>query len=183
MKDYRIAGRYARALFGLAAEGGQLDRIEKEVAEATQLVGRHPEISNLVMNSTISREEKEDFLEKVLPRDFSPLTTNCFKVLIRKRRFQVLPAVQETFHRIYEEKKGLQRIRVETAISLGGILEERLRKVLEKKLGRTVYLETTVNPEILGGFILDFDGTQIDGSFRTALFELKQRMMIPYAEA
>ena len=179
MKDHRAGVRYARALFILAEESGQVERTEKELAQAAERVERYPEISHLLRNNTISREEKEDFLEKILPSGFSPLLINFIKVLVKKGRFAELALIREKFHKFYEEKRGLKRVRVETAVPLDKVLQERLRKVLEKRLARTVYLETEVNPEILGGLILDFDGTQLDGSFRTALHELKQRLVNP----
>jgi len=178
MKDSRIGLRYAHALLALAEPRGELDRIEKELAEAGTFIGRHPEISRLLRNTTLSREEKEDFLEKVLPPGLSSLVVNFLKVLIKKKRFQDLPTVQEKFHRLYEQKRGLQRVRVETPIPLDESILEKLRRVLEKKVNRRVTLETTVDPEILGGFVLDFDGTQIDGSFRTGLHELKQKLLM-----
>ena len=67
MKDHRASLRYARALFGLAETGKALDTIQRELREATELVAQHPEISHLLMNTTIAREEKEDFVEKILP--------------------------------------------------------------------------------------------------------------------
>lgn len=183
MKDRRIALRYARALFELAQGRGELGEIEKGFAEAHELVRRHPEISHLILNATISREEKGDFIEKILPKGTAPLLVNFLKVLIKKRRFQELPLIQERFHRLYEKKAGLQRVRVESPIPLDEILQGKLRSMLEKKLKRTVYLELQIHPELLGGLVLDFDGTQIDGSFKTALHELKQRLLAPYAEA
>lgn len=179
MKDLRVGSRYARALAALAERENQLDRLEKELSEAVELIHRHPEISHLLMNATLSREEKEDFVEKILPEGFSQLLMNFLKVLIRKRRFQDLASIRDKFHRLYEEKKGIQRVRVQAPVPLSEVLQERLRRVLEKKLNRKVYLETAHEPEILGGLILDFDGTQIDGSFRTRLQELKQRLLEP----
>ena len=183
MKDYRVGLRYARALLALAEDRNELERIEKELAEVKGLVERHPEISHLLRNTTLSQEEKEDFLEKILPLTRSSLLLNFLKVLVKKKRFRDFSLVQEKFHRLYEEKKGLQRVRVETPIPLNEVILEKLRKVIEKKVNRKVYFETTVRPEILGGLILDFDGTQIDGSFRTALHELKQKLLMPsYAQ-
>ena len=179
MKEFRAILRYAQALFLLAEKSDQLERVEKELTEAGGLVSRHPEISRLLMNATLAREEKEDFLEKVFPATFSPLLINFLKVLVQKKRFQILCFVREKFHRLYEEKRGIQRIRVKAAVSLNEEIQQRLRRALEKKLGRKVYLETTADPEILGGLILDFDGTQIDASFRSRLQELKQRLLNP----
>lgn len=177
MIDPRVGLRYAQALFGLAEKAGTLERMEKELLEAKALVERYPEVSHL-LKTTLSREEKEDFVEKVsLPEGFSNLLVNFLKVLVRKHHFQELGLIQEKFHRLYEQGKGLQRIRVKSPVPLDETVQEKLRRALEKKLRRTVYLETAVDPEILGGIILDFDGTQIDGSFRTVIHELKQKLL------
>lgn len=178
MIDHRVGLRYAQALFHLAEEAEALDRVEKELLEAKALIERYPEVSHLLKATTLSREEKQDFVEKVfLPEGFSNLLVNFLKVLVKKRRFQELALIQEKFHRLYEGEKGLQRVRVQSPIPLDEAAQEKLRKTLEKKLRRTIYLETAVDPEILGGFILDFDGTQIDGSFRTVMHELRQKLL------
>ena len=177
MKNHRVAIRYAKALLALAEERELLDRTEKEFLETRLLIERHPEITRLLRNTTLSREEKEDFIGKVLPEGFSSLVTNFLKVLIRKGRFEELSLVQEKFHQFYEIKKGREHVRVETAVRLDETLQEKLRRALEKKLKRTVTLEMEVRPEILGGLVLDFDGIRMDGSFRTTLQELKQKLM------
>lgn len=179
MKEYRIALRYAQALFSLAQGRGELEGTEKGLAQALEFIERHPEISRLLGNPTLSQPEKEDFLEKVLPEGNSSLLIHFLKLLVKKKRFQDLPLIQEKFRRLCEEKKGVQRVRVEAPIRLKEALLEKLREVLRKKLNRKVYLETSVNPAILGGWVLDFDGTQIDASFRTALYELKQKLLRP----
>lgn len=178
MKNYRVAIPYARALFELAEAEGGFDEFYKEFLEATDLIARHPKISHLLMSTTIAREEKEDFIEKILPEGTSVLLVNFLKVLIRKRRFQALDLIVEKFQELYEEGKGIHRVRVEAAIPLGEVLQEKLRRALEKRMKGEVILESVVNPEILGGFILDFDGTQIDASFRTVLHELKQKLSV-----
>lgn len=177
MKDHRASLRYARALFELAETGNVLDELHQELARVSELVDRHPEISHLLLNTTISREEKEDFLEKILPEGASSLLVNFIKVLIKKKRFQNWMPIAEKFQKLYEENKGLQRVRVESPIPLDEIFQDKLRRALEKKMRREVILEAVVNPEILGGLVLDFEGTQIDGSFRNALHELKQRLL------
>ncbi len=179
MKDHRLGKRYAAALFGLAEAEGRLEEIMKELGETAELTQKHPEISYLLMNTTIAREEKEDFLEKILPQKTSSLLLNFLKVLIKKRRFQDFSLIREEFHKFYENKKGIQRVRVQTTVSLNEKMQDKLRRALEKKLKKDILLETEVHPEILGGMVLDFEGTQIDGSFRTALHELKQKLLNP----
>jgi F-type H+-transporting ATPase subunit delta len=177
VKDRRIGIRYAQALLGLAEQAGELEVIHSGLAKARRLIEKVPEISCLLMNTTIAREEKEDFLEKILPGETSILLASFIKVLVRKRRFQDFIQIHEEFERLYEAKLGIRRVRVETAVPLDEILQERLRQVLEKKMKRKVLLESEVKPEILGRAVIDFEGTRIDGSFRSALAELKQRLL------
>lgn len=177
MKDHRMSVRYARALLELAESGGGLGELHKELVEATELVQKYPEISNLLMNTTIAREEKEDFLEKILPEKTSALLLNFIKVLIKKKRFQDLTLIAEKFESLYEEKRGIQRVQVQSPIALDEILKEKLRRVLEKKMKRQIIIESVVNPDLLGGLVLDFEGSQIDGSFRTVLHELRQKLL------
>lgn len=179
MKNHRISLRYATALFELAEREGKLDALYKELVETTELVQKHPEISNLLMNTTIAREEKEDFLEKILPEKTAQLILNFIKVLIKKKRFEDLVNMTQDFGHLYEEKKGIQRVQVQSPIALDEILKNKLRQALEKKTNRQIIIESAVNPQMLGGLILDFEGTQIDGSFRTALHELKQKLLAP----
>jgi len=162
---------------GLAEKSEDLDEFQKELAATRRLIEKHPEISCLLVNTTIAREEKEGFLEKVLPEKTSPLILNFIKVLIKKRRFQELGLIVETFKRLYEVRRGLQRVRVEASVALDETVSERLRRALEKKLSRRITLETFVRPELLGGLVLDFEGNQIDASFKTALRELKQKLL------
>jgi len=179
MKDQRAGLRYARALLELAESEGKLDTIYKELLETVELVQKYPEIPHLLMNTTIAREEKEDFLEKILPRQTTALLLNFMKVLIKKKRFQDLALIAGAFHKLYETKKGIQRVRVQSPLPLDEALKDKLRHALEKKMKREIVIEPEVNPEILGGLILDFEGTQIDGSFRTVLGELKQKLLAP----
>ena len=180
MMDHKAGIRYARALFALAGERRELEEIEKEFIRVRALVERHPEITHLVLNSTISSGEKEDFIDKVLTekgRPSSALLLNFLKVLIKKRRFKELTAIQEEFHRLYEKKQGIREVRAITAIPLSRANEDKMRMVLKKRLQSEIRLVTEIDPGILGGLILRFDDGEIDASFRNRLHELKQKLM------
>ncbi|MBI3313573.1 MAG: F0F1 ATP synthase subunit delta [Candidatus Omnitrophica bacterium] len=85
--DIAAARRYARALFNLAEEREVLDKVEKDFSQAVELLKRHPEITSLASNLTVSQAEKEDFIDKVFPADMERLLIYFFKVLAKKRRF------------------------------------------------------------------------------------------------
>lgn len=176
--------RYARSLFLLAEERQELDAVQKDFRRICELTGRHPEIMHLLLNSTLSIAEKEDFMEKVFAQREGPtsrpltgLLLNFLKVLIKKGRFRELVSIQNEFQRLVEKKRGLQKVEVWSAVPLTGAGEEKLKDVLKKRLRAEVELTLHTDPAVIGGLILRFDGREIDGSYRSQLMELKQRLM------
>ena len=176
MIERRAIARYANALFGLAQKSGQMDAVDRELEAAAQLTAQHPEIPHLLRNSTISIAEKEDFIEKILPAGTSKLTVNFIKVLTRKKRFGELTAIQKKFRSLLEKKKGIQEVECISAAPLSADVEQKLKAVLSKKLKAEIRLTSEVDPEILGGFILRFDGREINSSYQSRLEELKQML-------
>lgn len=177
MIDFKVSRRYARALFGLSGQDQKLEALDQDFQKARALVEKHPEITHLVLNSTISRAEKEDFIDKILGTDLSKLLIDFVKVLIRKRRFSHLRLIQEEFHRLFEKKQGIQEVQVLTPVPLPQLHEQKLLAALEKNLKARVRLRSATHPEMIGGLILRFDGKELDLSYRTRLQELRQTLM------
>jgi F-type H+-transporting ATPase subunit delta len=175
--DPKAVSRYARALFGLADSRGELEPLEKDLDDAKKLVRQHPEISNLVLNTTISQGEKEDFLEKVFPTAFSPLLIDFLKLLVKKRRFPELPFIQEEFHRLYEKKQGIQEVKAITVVPLSPPNQEKLREMLKRKLQCEIRLVTEIDRNLIGGFILRFNGTEINATYKNRLEEIRQKLI------
>ncbi len=174
MADSLAVNRYARALLNLAEERGQLKEADLAMEQAAQIVDRHPEIRHLVLNSTISADEKEDFLGKVFPESFNRLVLDFLKVLVRKKRFRNLKDIQQVFRRLYEIRQGIKEVTVITAVALSPENEDRLTKMLAVRLKAEIKLVTRVDASLLGGMILQFDGNEINGSYKSRLNEARQ---------
>ena len=177
MMDLNVARRYSRALLEFAGKSVDLDALEKNFIHLITLLDQHPEITHLVLNSTISQAEKEDFVDKVFASDITRVLIQFIKVLIKKRRFQEVRLIQEEFHKLYEKKRGLQEVRVITASPLSQSSEKKLSAVLKTKLRSEIRLIPETDPSILGGLILRFNGTEIDASYKNRLAELRQKLM------
>ena len=168
--------RYTRALLELADERGELDKTERDLTSVCTVVGQYPEIAHLVLNTTISQTEKEDFIDKIIPSEISRLVVQFIKVLIHKRRFEELDAIQKEFHQLYESKRGIKEVVAITAVPISGQHQNRLTSVLKKKLNSEIRLTNDVDPKILGGMVLRFNHIEIDGSYSNQLAELKQHL-------
>lgn len=177
MMDLRAVHRYTRALFQLAEQQSVLDQIDDQILAIKELVEKHHEIPHLLSNSTITLAEKEDFMGKIVPANTLPLLVNFLKVLIRKKRFKELPAMQQEFHRLYERKKRVEEVVVVSAVPLSEQNTAKLESALTKKFNYNVRLLPKVDPKMIGGLILRFGGQEINGSFRSRLDALRQLLM------
>jgi F-type H+-transporting ATPase subunit delta len=177
MMESPAVERYTRALFDLAQKRRELEKIEKDLERADAIVRQYPEISSLLLNSTIAVSEKEDFMNKIFPSDISPLVIQFLKVLVKKHRFQDLSAIQKRFHRAFEQKQNIQEVTAISAVPLSESNREKLRGVLKKTLQSEILLTVKVNADLLGGFVLHFNGTEIDASYRNHLDALRQKLL------
>lgn len=179
MRHSLVAERYSGALFNLAKERGEIEKIEKELVNVLQIVHQYPEISNLLLNSTIAQSEKEDFIDKVFPGSISKLILEFLKVLVKKHRFDDLSAIQKSYHQAYETHENIEEITVTTAVPITKTIEEKLIQIFSQTLNAKIILTKEIDPHILGGYILhrNRNAREIDASYRTRLLELKQILL------
>ncbi len=176
MKDSVAAERYARAIFAVAKEKNSLEPVENSFASFVARLKSEPKISAVMNNPAISAKEKITFSKAVLGSTAPSILLDFFSVIIEKKRFALLPEIQETFHMSFEKYSGIQEVKVLSAVSLSPSFLNRLQETLAKKLKTKIRLLTSVQKDLLGGFVVRFAGKEIDCSFKNRLDEIKQKL-------
>jgi len=174
MIDWRAAQRYARALFALAVEHQVLEKIDRDLDSLFALLARYPEVSRLMLNPTLSQDQKEEVLRKLTPTDFAELLITFVKVLVRKGRFKELAGIKKLYRHLLEEQQGIEEVEILTARPLSAALAEKFHAGMSKKLNSKIRLIQKEQPDLIGGFILRFGGKEINTSYRRRLSDLKQ---------
>jgi len=168
--------RYSKALLGLAEERGSLKETFESMQEVLTALNKHPEISHLILNPTIARQEKEDFIDKVFPSPMSKLVVEFLKVLVKKHRFNEFTAIFEEFSKLYNQKRGFINVLVKTAVPLSKGNQEKLQKRLEEKLKSEIQLSAETDSQMIGGLTIQYNGFEINGSYRNHLNKIKQEI-------
>lgn len=176
MSDIAAAGRYTRALFELAEKENNLVEIDQGLHALAKILESKPEILRLATNPTLTDREKHSLALIALGGNKSGLLERFLRVLIEKKRFALLPRVQKIFHDHFEKKQGVQEVELFSAVPFSGEMREKFRQVLAKKLRSEIRLIPRTDRDLLGGFILRFDGKEIDCSFRNRLHEIRQKL-------
>ena len=168
------ARRYARAVFELAQEEGQVaewgDRLEK----VRELLS-DPEVAALLTNPTIAAERRMALVSDA-PHVFDPEATNLVKLLIESDRVRDTIGIADEFQRLADEAAGRIRATVTTAVELSAKDRDRVAEGLSKRLGKDVQLDVLVDPRILGGLKLQYGDRLVDASVATRLQQLRRRL-------
>lgn len=172
-----LSGRYAMALFELARDAKQIDAVSASLANIKSALAESEEFRQLTASPLVSRDEAVKTtaaLTSALKID--DLTAKFLGTLATNRRLGQLGAVIRAFNLLAAQHRGETTAVVTSAHPLDDEQVASLKAKLKAELKRDVALDLNVDPEILGGLIVKVGSRQVDGSIRTKLNTLAQRM-------
>jgi F-type H+-transporting ATPase subunit delta len=169
-----IARRYAEAVFEIAAAHDSFDRWSEELA-AIARAQEQPEIGRLLANPAVGRPAKEGIAAEYLG-EMSPEAGNLVRLLLRKGRFALAPRIAEAYRELLNEHRGIATASVVSAAPLDAAELAAVAKKLSGMTGRTVVVEPSVDPSLLGGIVARVGDQLIDASVRGRLEALKKRL-------
>lgn len=164
--------RFAEAAFGVAREQNQLDAWLDALEQASSVFENHA--AALFLTSPVEPADKKlSVLDQLLPR--VPATVHNFLVILARRdRLDLIPEITAAFRRLLNEHRGIVVAEVTTAVPLDDRQKSLIASRLGQRLGKTVALETRVDPGILGGVVAQIGDNVIDGSVRGRLDRLRR---------
>ena len=168
------ARRYAKAVFELAEQEGQLEQWSLRLAMMRELFA-DPEVAAVLSNPTIATERREA-LVATSPHLIDGEASNLARLLIESGRVDDAAAIEEEFERLTDEAAGRVRATVTTAIELGAQDRERVAVELSKQLKKDVRVTVVVDSRIIGGMKLQYGDRVVDGSVAARLEQLRRRL-------
>ena len=177
MKNHTVVIRYARALLEIGKADGQFDQYGRELKElAGSFLGAGDEAKALISPiypEGVRRKMLEAVLAKAAP---SRMVGNFVRLLLDKGRLAELADIAEAYNKLADEEKGVIQATVTSAVPLNPGEVEAIRSSLNKFAGRKVVLSVDQDPSIIGGLVAKLGDMTIDGSVRTQLNKLSERL-------
>jgi len=173
----KIPAVYGRALLEAADDKGSLAEVAEEVESLRKVLDDNPDLRVFIESPRLETSKKRAVVERSLRGRASDILVNFVLLLIDKGRESLLRDLLAAFSNLHDQHIGLVRARVVSAVPLAGELVSRLRDAMEAQLDRKVVFENEVDPGILGGLIVRFDGMVADGSIKTALDDIRANML------
>ncbi len=163
-----LARPYARALFLLAKETGQLKSVSESLSFSAQACVV-PELAALLGNPRVSNAQLLDLLS---PAEANETMQRFLSVLAENNRLALLPDVSELFEQLRAESEHVLKANVTSAVAMSDAELSKLTEALKKRFGRDVEVQTAVDASLIGGAIIDTGDMVIDGSVRNKLARL-----------
>jgi len=168
------AKRYAKAVFELAAQEGQVEQWQQRLNRLRDLF-EDPATAAVLANPTISIEQRDELISGE-PHVLDVEATNLARLLIESSRVGDAAEIDEEFQRLADEAAGRVRATVTTAIALEAHDRDRVARELSRRLEKDVQINVVVDPRILGGMKLQYGDRIVDASVATKLEQMRRRL-------
>ncbi len=176
MSSYSIATRYAKSLIDLATEQGKLDIVLQD-AEAFVKATENRDFALLLKSPLVKSDKKEKILDAIFEGKIDSLTNSFLHIVVRKGRESHLAEIAKEFINQYREIKGISIVNV---VSTEPLSEETLssirKKLVDSKLTRgNIQFVTSIDKNLIGGFVISFEDKLYDASVAHQLDELRKQ--------
>ncbi|MBK6995279.1 MAG: ATP synthase F1 subunit delta [Lewinellaceae bacterium] len=174
MSVTRIATRYAKSLIELAVEQDKLANVSTDVQSlATAATNR--DLQLMLKSPIISADRKNAALNALFGKQMDSLTMAYLTLLVNKGREAYLPEIAAEFISQYKTLQKITTVRVISAAPLSeGVLSDLKSRLLKSGITNpNLEIQSSIDPDLIGGFVLEFDNKRYDASVANKLAELK----------
>lgn len=175
--SHAAAALYAESLLQLADEAKTAEPVGQELADLAALWKAEPSFAAMMSSAAIDADARRESLKKIFGGKLSKLVFNLLMVLNDKRRSSILPAVCDAYRRKLTQKLGRQEVFIATAVPLEEAQRSTLREAAKRILGRDPVLVERVDPELLGGLIVQAGDRQYDTSIRRRIRDMRSALL------
>ena len=178
MKSQAAARSYAKALYELARERSQAERIGAELAEVVQLVREDPALAHFFARPGVSAAAKRGAADDIAQRlGLGKLVRDFVGLVAAHGRGDVLPEIGDAYRALVDADLNRARARVRTSVPLTEAEKASLAERLGAALGgKRVTVDEVVDQNLLGGFVAEIGSLIVDGSLDGQLARLKERL-------
>ena len=174
MEDYRININYAKALFLVANDAGVLDEVNGDMRKVYRVCAENHVLNTVFANPFMREGKKVAILDDLFGAEVSKVSRLFLTFVVKKRRAVNLKGIANSFIELYRKHKGIVLSHLVTATELDGEALDAVRSRLGNYTQKEIELETTVDPEILGGFSVEFDGNMYDATLSRQVAQLRK---------
>ena len=176
MATARVAARYAKALLSLAQERNELDVVGSDLEALQGLLSESRDLVLLLQSPVVKSDKKQAVLDAVLGGKLGELTAGYLKILVAKGREGLVVDMVAEGQRQLRVLRNIQEVSVTTAVPLTDELRSRILAQVAQVHKGEVEMKELVDPDILGGYVLQLGDQMIDASVKRQIKALGREL-------
>ncbi len=169
----RAAIRYAKAILETAVSTERVNQVNDDMKSIINAVNSSADLKDFLASPIITSEVKMNVLSEVFG-SVQADTKSLFRLLQENKRFEILEAIATQFNAQFDEMNGVEVAKVTTAFPITADLEAKILAKATAISTKKITIQNTVDPSIIGGFILRIGDKQYNASVSNRLQELKR---------
>ena len=163
-----ISVRYARALLKAGIEAKEADKVYADMQTLAHSYSTTPALRVTIDNPMLSKKQKESLL-LTAAGGTCDLTKRFVALVLKEGRESIMQFIANSFVTLYRKHNNLIGAKLTTACTIDSVTEQKMRQLVEGRTNGTVEFQTEVNPNIIGGFVLEYDTYRMDASVKKQL--------------
>ncbi len=178
MNDGLIPQRYAKALYKLALEKNNTAQVYEEMKQVVASFESHPELQKVMTNPFVGREKKEALLLSAAGDKLEDDYRKFVRLILGHNREEFAYQMALQFRRLYRNENHIARVSIATAAVLPEVEMEKIRDVVRKAFpDYSLEFSSRVDPDLIGGFVVDVNSTRMDASISNELEQLRLKLL------
>ena len=169
----RAAIRYAKAILETAVSTERVNQVNDDMKSIINAVNSSADLKDFLASPIITSEVKMNVLSEIFG-SVQADTKSLFRLLQENKRFEILEAIATQFNAQFDEMNGVEVAKVTTAFPITAELEAKILAKAKAISTKKITIQNTVDPSIIGGFILRIGDKQYNASVSNRLQELKR---------
>ncbi len=170
----RAAIRYAKAILSLSLDLKKEAIVNDDMQLIASTIEENTDLQLMLLSPVIKAEQKKSILIAIFDKKTDAISLKLINLLVENKRLSLLPEVAKQYTILYDQHKGSQIAEVTTAVSLTDDLEKKVLAKVKEITGKNVALKNTIDPTIIGGFILRVGDKQFDASILGKMNSLRR---------
>lgn len=171
-----VAGRYAEALYDIALKQNLVDQLEAELKAIEEIFRGSADLQQVLYHPQITIADKKDLFNNLFKGKVLDVTGNFLALLVDRRREAFFGDIVAEFVNMANTARNIVAANVASAVELNDKEKGTLGQILAKLTGKKVQTSYAVDPSLIGGVVVRIGDKIIDGSIKTRMATLKERL-------
>jgi len=178
LRENSLAKRYAKGLIKTIKNEKEYIVVKKELGKFLKILNDNVELKAGLETLLFTKKQKKEMVNEINKKvRFHKKTFNFLMVLMEENRMILLNVIIQLLEELWFERKGVEKLKVLSAVKLSKKLEQKLIKNLEKSFNKKIVLEKEIDKSLIAGIKIQKGSIFYDFSIEGNLSKLKDALL------